>query len=152
VRMTFATDRPFFPYREPEDQRAPPPPGAPVGDGSRELLLYVVAAQRMTASVGETGAFPGSVPYARRTLLPPDLAPLAAGIAGPWLTVMVDPSSPRPGTDELFLRPSGEQVEVEPPPVVQVVTEHIPIPVEPVLATAVLVAVVVARRAKRRER
>lgn len=151
VRMTFSTDRPFFPYREPEDQRTPPPRGAPVGDGSRELLLDVVASQRMTATVGESRAFPGSVPFARRMALPrAELAALTPGSGDPWLTVMVDTSSPRPGTDELFLRPSAEQVEVEPPPIVRMMTDHIPIPVEPVLATAVIVAVVVARRSRRR--
>lgn len=151
VRMTFATDRPLFPYREPSDQRAALPPEARSAEGPRELLLYVVAARRMAATIGESGAFPGSTPFAKRIDLPPALAPLAAGIAEPMTTVMLDSSSPRPGTDDLWLAPSGEQGEVEPPPIVEEVAEPVPIPVEPVAAIgAIAVALVVRRRRRSR--
>ncbi len=142
VRMSFDTDKPFFPYREPADQREPvrPRPGAPRDPSaalspdaaaSRDLLVYVVAAQRLSPSIGESGTFPGSVPFAKR--LGGEL-PKAVGDLldekSPFVTVLVDPSSPRPGTDELYLVPSGDQGEVEPPPVVQIVRRPFFIPIE----------------------
>lgn len=149
VRMSFATDRPLFPYREPADQRAALPPEARSAEGPRELLLYVVASKRMAATIGESGAFPGSTPFAKRIDLPPALAPLAAGIADPMTTVMLDNSSPRPGTDDLWLSPSGEQGEVEPPPTVEEVAEPVPIPVEPALVIGGIAAALVVRRRRR---
>jgi hypothetical protein len=149
VRMTFATDRPLFPYREPADQRAALPPEARSADGPRELLLYVIASKRMAATIGESGAFPGSTPFAKRIDLPPALVPLAAGIADPMTTVMLDNSSPRPGTDDLWLAPSGEQGEVEPPPIVHEVGEPVPIPVEPVLAIGGIATALLVRCRRR---
>jgi len=159
VRMSFDTETPFFPYREPADQREPVkrPAGAP-GDplppevpAPRELLVYLVSAQRMTASIGKTGAFPGSIPFAKHlgSQLPADVGALLAD-NNPFVTVVVDPSTPRPGTDELYFSPSGDQSEVEPPPIVQIVREPIVIPVEGVVLLAGIVGLVLLVRGKKR--
>ena len=151
VRMSFETETPFFPYREPSDQREPAPAGA-VADGSRELLVYVVAAQRLSPSIGKTGTFPGSVPFAKRvgTALPRSIGALLPE-TDPFVTVLVDPSTPRPGTDELYLVPSGDQSEVEPPPVIQIERRPFVIPIEGVVLVAGFGALCVhlVRRARR---
>jgi hypothetical protein len=143
VRMSFDTDTPFFPYREPADQRTPHPAGHPADPLSpplhdalpRELVVYVVSSQRLAPSIGDTGAFPGSVPFAKRlgAALPKEIAALLPAEKNPFVSVVSDPSTPRPGTDELYLRPSGEQGEVEPPPLIHVERRPIFIPIEGVL-------------------
>ena len=54
VRMSFTTDRPFFPYREPSDQRKETTdlPG-------RVLRMFVLSDQRLDAELGNTGIWPG---------------------------------------------------------------------------------------------
>lgn len=145
VRMSFDTERPFFPYREPADQREPGPAGAPPTDASRQLLVYVVSNERVSAQVGSTGAFPGSIPFAKHVgaELPGEIAKLMPE-KSPFVTVVLDPSSPRPGTDELYFDRSGEQGEVEPPPVIQVVKEPFFIPIEGLVLVAGFGAVLVA--------
>lgn len=136
VRMSFETETPFFPYREPADQREPAPSGAPP-DAPRDLLVYVVAAQRLSPSIGRTGAFPGSIPFAKHvgSALPKSVEDLLPE-KDPFVTVLVDPSTPRPGTDELYLVPSGDQSEVEPPVVVQIQRRPFFIPIEGVVLVA----------------
>src|SRR5262245_25321896 len=48
VRMTFQTDRPFFPYREPADQRA----GAKALPGPRLLRVFFLGDARVEARLG----------------------------------------------------------------------------------------------------
>ena len=122
VRMTFKTDRPFFPYREPEDQRAA------AGTGPRLLRVYLLAEKRMAGTLGEMGGWPGQVVWADRltadqrtrllgTLkLPPDTPP-----GSWWLTEFEDRSAPRPGTDEVYFRPAADQAAVARPPVIHYV-------------------------------
>src|SRR5206468_8255579 len=53
VRMTFTAERPFFPYREPEDQRRGPAAGTP-----RLLRVYFLGDARMKGALGEKGEWP----------------------------------------------------------------------------------------------
>lgn len=120
VRMSFATDRPFYPYREPADARALAPPGG------RLLRVYVLAS---TISYGVVGLDPTSR-WEGRTVwagqLPPDVqdrATVMAKVTNPgWagktlcLTEFEDHSSPRPGTDDVYFGPSVDQSPVERPP------------------------------------
>jgi hypothetical protein len=123
VRMTFKTDRPFFPYREPESQASAGP--AP----SRLLRVYFVGDQRMQGTLGEKGnAWPGTVAWANR-LEGSDRDKLLALLklsaqtppASWWLTEFEDRSSPRPGTDDVFFAPAADQTPVERPPVIRYV-------------------------------
>ena len=106
VRMSFATDRPLFPYRVPTDQIAEP------GLGNR-LLAFVVGPGRATGSLGDDAAArPWSqsrVAYARplsadggsATVLTGALpAGAAAAFDGAWLTTFEDDTWPS-GTDDL---------------------------------------------------
>jgi hypothetical protein len=119
VRMTFKTDRPFYPYREPpaappskkSDKKADMPP-------NRLLRIYVLSKGRVEASLGK-GKWPGKTLYANTfsmdncktlawLLQVDDWEPTGTW----WLTEMADTSSPRRGTDDLFFTTSTDQSEV----------------------------------------
>lgn len=121
VRMTFTTERPFFPYREPEDQRRGPAAAAP-----RLLRVYFVGEGRVQGTLGEKGQWPGQVVWANRLRAEQrsnvlGLLKLSAETppAQWWLTEFEDRSSPRPGTDDVYFAPAADQSEVARPPVVQ---------------------------------
>jgi len=116
VRMTFGTDEPFYPYREPEDMRSPgihPP---------RLLRLYVLADDRVRGTLGK------DQPWSARTVwsdhLPADsvkadvLEPLKIDVTrdsewSPRLTMFEDNVSPRYGIDEVYFSSSPDQSVVE---------------------------------------
>jgi hypothetical protein len=123
VRMTFKTEKPFYPYREPIDAPAPKH-----GSAERVLRVYLLADQRYRGVLGETGRWRAATEWADRV---PDserngLA-TAAGVdpasllklggQTPWLTEFADYSSPRKGTDEVFFSPSPDTGPLERPPV-----------------------------------
>jgi uncharacterized protein DUF2330 len=148
VRMSFGAERPFFPYREPEDQRRE-------GSPQRLLRVFFVGPQRVEARLGDAGRpWPGSVRYSSEpgqavealfgAVLPPGQRP-----AGRWLTELVDESTPRPGTDDLYFVPAGDQSRIEPPPIVR--REHVPIPLD-LLALALLVVYLIVRGVRRMRR
>jgi hypothetical protein len=120
VRMTFETDRPFFPYREPEDQRiesANPPP-------QRLLRVFFVGDGRHAGRFGDKLDWPGKTVWANalpekdRTRLFEELK-LPVPTGEPWLTELEDHSSPRPGTDEVYFTHTGDQSAVERPPYIR---------------------------------
>lgn len=131
IRMTFTTDKPVYPYREPEDQRENLPPEAQYQ--SRLLRVFFLGAQRMDATVA-AGPFAGKVTWSgplKKALPLPFSAP-----DKPWLTVFEDASSPRPGTDDLFFAPSKDQTEIKPPPFINRHDTEIPLPVDVVALVA----------------
>jgi hypothetical protein len=112
VRMTFRTDRPFFPYREPKSASA--------GRKPRLLRIFVLAKERVEGRIGRRGAWPGRAVWSRpireeeRSLLLRLLDLPATTAAGALrLTEFVDASSPRPGTDDLFFLRAADQAEIE---------------------------------------
>ena len=114
VRMSFATDKPFFPYREPEvkDKKQ--------NDGSRLLRVLFVSTERMNANLGNA-KWHADVPWsdqltdeqrtqlARETGVAEDEIPAKA-----WLTTFEDRASPRPGTEEVYFVPSPNQTPIRP--------------------------------------
>jgi hypothetical protein len=128
VRMSFHTERPFFPYREPADQGAaatglPPRP--------RLLRVYFLADARFAGTLGDgSRPWPGETVWANRiepaqfeaaarsAHLPPEAISTLAP-RGWWLTEFEDRSSPRPGTDEVYFGRSEDQSAVERPPSVR---------------------------------
>jgi hypothetical protein len=149
VRMSFSTDRPFFPYSEPAEQRTGPAP-------RRLLRIYFVGPWRVEGHLGAQGQqWPGQTVYAedRSGVLDgvlPLLVPRDRRPAPVWLTEMLDQSSPRPGTEDLFFRPASSQTAVEPPPIVD--EDLIPIPVDLILLGAVIAALMWRRARRRRTR
>jgi len=148
VRMTFAAERPFYPYREPEDQRA--------GTGSgRTLRVHVLSTERMHGTIGDRGVWPGRVLYSNTpTTLAARLGTtLGAAIpAGTWLTTFDDRSSPRLGTDEVYFASSSDRSPVIPPAIVRTNTNEIPIPLDWVALIGFVLWVVWRRVRKARTR
>ena len=123
VRMSFKTDRPFFPYREPVDQRDAQSRSVP-----RLLRVFVAAKQRMDGKIGETIDWPGQVVWTnaisdaeRSGLLGKVHLPPESFNDKWWLTEFEDRSTPRPGTDELYFERSMDRTTVARPPVIVVV-------------------------------
>ncbi len=148
VRMTFQTDKPFFPYREPDDQRTGP-------QSARLLDVYVVStAGKLEGAIGEDRhLWPGALSYGRsRDDLDGLLAaalPAGVGIGKAWLMRFRDTSSPRPGTDDLFFAPAATQTELVPPPITWTTPDRVLVPVD-LLALAAALVVLVIRLATRK--
>ena len=120
VRISFKTDAPVYPYREPLDQKAP----RKGRSNSRLLRLFVLSGARVEGHLG-SGAdgktFAGQAVWSK----PVDAATigpaLAAGkfptMVADWhLTEFEDPSDPRLGTDDLYFSKSASQLPIERPP------------------------------------
>jgi hypothetical protein len=148
VRMSFASGRPFFPYREPAD-------AAPTQLPWRTLRVHLVGGRKMEGSLvdgtaGGTRTWPGELEYAGQ--LPGLASMLRAAVPDgalperPWLMSFLDPSVTRP-PGELYFAPSGDAKPVIVP--VQV-DRHIDIPAELVLLVIAVGAVMWRRRARRR--
>ena len=145
VLMSFQTDRPYFPYREPRDQREDVPPAV---SGSRYWRTFFVGTQRVSATIGDgKTAFPGKTTWSgpfEGAFAPPIKVP-----SGAWLTAFEDNSSPRPGVDDLWFDPAPDQTPVKPPPIVIGVVKEIPIPVD-LLAVGVIGAWLAVRAVRKR--
>lgn len=127
VRMTFQTDRPFYPYREPADMQTQSDQNDPVSD--RLLRIFFISDGKYAAHIGETTRQPAKTVWfnevdarSRRTInqdhrLAGDSSLLTDTTR--WLTEFEDTSSPRQGTDELYFRISEDQSAVERPPTIQ---------------------------------
>jgi hypothetical protein len=115
VRMSFTTDKPFYPYREPEDQRGPE-----AAKEKRLLRVFFISTERMEGTVGAAGEWKATVPWSK-TIQDVDRTGLLRKLKMDnepfpmtwWLTEFEDRSSPRPGTDELFFHPAKEQKTTE---------------------------------------
>jgi hypothetical protein len=121
VLMSFDTERPFFPYSEPADQRTGTP--AP---GSRLLRVFFVGTRRMqgaledkkTAWPGRT-VWAGQLPTHRRESLSGAVKKIGVSVPdNAHLTVFEDSSSPRLGTADLFFSPSVDQSVVRRPAII----------------------------------
>lgn len=132
VRLSFKTDKPYYPYREPATARAK---GKFAKD--RTLKVYYVAKQRVDGGIGRTTAWPGEVEWSA-ALPASGRADLMRGSAlgtsqippQARLTVFEDDASPRPGTDEVFFRPSPDQGKIMPEPTEQWSEGRTKIPLE----------------------
>jgi hypothetical protein len=119
LRMTFQSNRPFFPYREPDDQRTLDQDKAP----RRLFRVYFVGAEKVKASIGEDGKpWPGQVAWSnplpnheRDRLLRLLKLPEGTTPATWWLTEFEDRSAPRPGTGDVFFCPAGNQERIDRP-------------------------------------
>jgi len=154
VRMSFTTDRPFFPYREPADQREAKDARA----GNRLLRVFFLGSSRMDGALGggASGAWPGQTVWADRiseanrerfgrllphgSQLPPNT----------WLSVFEDKSSPRPGTDEVYFAPSKQQGTVHLPPVIKIVDQSIPAPLDLIVILILIGGLILLIEWKRR--
>jgi hypothetical protein len=121
VRMTFKTDKPFFPYSEPADQR----PNATVHP-ARLLRIFFLGTEKMQGKLGPKGEpWPGKVAWASKVRSDGEISPRNAVLnrlklpvdtppAAWYLTVFEDRSSPRPGTADVYFSSATDQNPVRP--------------------------------------
>lgn len=120
VRLTFKTDRPFYPYREPADMQH-----ASQHPHGRLLKVYFVADKRYVGTLDDSGVFPGRTAWSdkvqnaeRADVIAKAKLPENAGPKEWHLTEFEDRSSPRPGTDEVYFKVSENQDAVARPPII----------------------------------
>ncbi|HEX8550582.1 MAG TPA: DUF2330 domain-containing protein [Abditibacteriaceae bacterium] len=132
VRLSFKTDKPYYPYREPASARAK---GA--FKAGRTLKVYYLAQQSVAGGIGQSAKWPGKMEFA--AALPSttrDDLVVGAGLKEAQipkqarLTIFSDASTPRPGTDELFFRPAPDQNPQKPAPIIKEVDARKKIPLE----------------------
>jgi hypothetical protein len=128
VRMSFSTDKPFFPYREPEDKeektREP---------GRRLMQVFFLGKGRMAGKLDDTaGTLWNATVRWTDQVKDSFLEKLAKDLdlelpKGTWLTTFEDRTEHRPQAD-LFFEPAAQQTPIVPPPIIVVTnTVHIPI-------------------------
>jgi len=116
IRMSFESDRPFFPYREPAVEAG--------SKAARMLRVYLLGDTRHDGRIGAEGKWQGKTVWSNRVTegnrvslmkrlkLPDDTARAAL-----HLTEFEDVASPRPGNDDLFFRAATDQSPVSKPEV-----------------------------------
>lgn len=140
VRMSFVTERPYFPYREPASQRGEL-------SASRMLSIWFVGPERVKGNVGADGRWPADLEWSDAIR---DLEVAGVNVApNARLTYFQDTSSPRPGTDDLFFTRDTDQSKVVPPPHVITETDTTPIPADVVLAPILLIGWLIRRKRRR---
>jgi hypothetical protein len=119
VRISFKTDVPIYPYREPLDAKEFAGP-----QSNRLLRLYVISDKRVAGKLGDADWVAGKTVWSKpveEAALDPILAegkmPESKGTH--TVTEFEDHSSPRQGTDDISFPPSADQTEVERPDIIQ---------------------------------
>jgi hypothetical protein len=150
VRMSFTTDRPFFPYREPADQRENLPAAAK--GARRTLRIFVLMPDRAAGALEESYVWPGVAKYSR-PVNPAALGPLPFALApNAWLTSFEDTASPRPGVTDLFFSAASDKTEIVPPPLKVVHHLPMPVPLDGLVLAVLGLGYFAYRRRKRRAR
>lgn len=128
VRMSFKTDRPFFPYREPADKEE-----KPASSPSRLLRVFFVSDGRVEGKLGNAAPWQARVPWSdqlteeQRKAVAKETGVAETDIpAQAWMTTFEDPSSPRPGKDEVFFDPAPDRSPIRPPDIIIYKTILIP--------------------------
>jgi hypothetical protein len=134
IRMSFAAEQPFYPYREPVEEVDPKK--APETTVPRLLKLFVLSNERVEATLGAEGerwhaqtewankvtsahidqAMP-SVRYRKGQDTATSGVPEIKARESWYLTEFADHASPRPATDELYFRTLPNAATVERPPI-----------------------------------
>jgi hypothetical protein len=143
VKMSFTTDRPFFPYREPVSQRTG-------SIANRVLRVFFLGPERVFGTVG-SAFWPGLLRWSD-VLDDPLRAELtkSTGVAIPArLTAFIDIGS-RSGTDDLFFSKAAVQSAFVPPPRIRENIEVVLIPLDLIGAVLLIALVFYWRRRARR--
>lgn len=124
LRMTFKTDRPLFPYREPDYRKS-----AETLDATHRLLrIYFLADARYQGELTPDVPWTGEVAFADK-LKPADRTralellglPETTGPAQWWLTEFEDPWPYRVAPADVYFSPAPDQSVVKRPPIVEYV-------------------------------
>jgi hypothetical protein len=149
LRMSFQTDRPLFPYREPD----PTGPAKSLGASRRLLRIYFVADARYQGELTKETPWTGKVAWAgkvspehRTQLLEQLRLPAATGPADWYLTEFEDPWPYRAAPADVYFSRDPSQADVRRDPIVQ----YVAVPGRPdgsvyLLAVAVAISPFLAR-------
>lgn len=148
VRMTFKTDKPFYPYREPVNQF----PSATPTVKARLLRLFFISSERVNGTLNGK-SWPGkpvwtnSIAAADREKLIGQLKLPAKTYPENWrVTEFEDHSTPRPATADVFFAIAADQSTIERPPHIQYVSSGLPGCLMCMLTCALAVGLHVFRR------
>ncbi|HEY8072651.1 MAG TPA: DUF2330 domain-containing protein [Labilithrix sp.] len=122
LRMTFKTERPLFPYREPDPTKIAPA----VGATGRLLRIFFVSDARYGGETSKDLAWTGTAAWSgkvkpedrERALAALKLAP-ASTPSDWWLTEFEDPWPYRNNPADLYFAKSGDQSTLKRPPMVE---------------------------------
>jgi hypothetical protein len=154
LRMSFQTDRPLFPYREPD----PESPAAALGARSRLLRIYLLAEARYQGEFQKESSWTGRVAWAgkltaadrEKTLdmlrLPKDVGP-----AEWWLTEFEDRWPYKAAPADVYFSRAPDQSPVKRRPIVEYVSSPWPSDVTGYALAAVLVVPPLVRRVRKRQ-
>jgi hypothetical protein len=143
VKMSFTTERPFFPYREPASQRRI----ASDPSMTRALRIWFVGPERVSGTIGASTPWPAEL--RRSDMLPDpwraDLARIAKLTlpAAVRLTAFLDQATIRPGADDLFFTRAADQSTFVLPPYIVTTIDKTHVPLDLVFVALVVIGVVV---------
>jgi hypothetical protein len=129
LRMTFKTDRPLFPYREPDPQSM-----AKALNASRRLLrIYFIGEARYKGDLTTGDQWTGRVAWAnqlkqeqRAKVLELLKLPEGTGSAQWWLTEYEDNWAYKPAPSDVYFGPDEQQAVVKRPPIIRYVSSAWP--------------------------
>jgi hypothetical protein len=153
LRMSFQTDRPLFPYREPD----PESPAAALGARSRLLRIYLLAEARYQGEFQRESDWTGRVAWAgkltaadREKTLDMLRLPKDTGPAEWWLTEFEDRWPYKAAPADVYFSRGPDQSPVKRRPIVEYVSSPWPSDVTGYALAAVLVAPPLIRRMRGR--
>jgi hypothetical protein len=152
LRMSFQTDRPLFPYREPD-----PTQFADQLDVNRRLLrIYFIGEARYQGEIGKDEVWSSRVAWSnkigsteRQKLLEVLQLPDSSGPAQWWLTEFEHDWPYQVAPADVYFSPSSDQSTVKRPPIVQYVSSPWPADVTVYAFVALGAAVPLFRRTGR---
>jgi hypothetical protein len=151
LRISFATDRPLFPYREPDYGRAP----TDIGVVTRTLRIFFIAEEAYRGELTKENPWTGQVvwsdriaPDKRRHLLELLQLPETTGPADWWLTEFTDGWPYKIAPADLYFSPAPEQSVLHRPAIIEFVSDSR----SPVDATTVMLVALAGYPVWRRRR
>lgn len=153
LRMSFKTDRPLFPYREPDYKNS----AQALGANRRLLRIYFLSDAKYQGDLTKDSPWTGKVAWAnkisdndRKNTLSLLKLPEGTGPAHWWLTEFEDAWPYRVAPADVYFAQSAEQNPVKRPPIIQYVDARWPMDGSAYALAAVLVGPPVLRRWRRR--
>jgi hypothetical protein len=129
LRLSFHSDRPLFPYREPDSKSA----AETLEAKSRLLRIYFIADARYDGELAKDAPWTGRVAWTNK-MAPDDrkrtlellTLPETSGPTQWWLTEFEDPWPYRVAPADLYFAQSENQNSVKRPPIVEYVSSWLP--------------------------
>lgn len=154
LRISFQTDRPLFPYREPDSRKS----AEALGASQRLLRIYFLADSRYEGELTKEQPWTGQVAWSdklvdasRKKILELLKLPETTGPAEWWLTEFEDNWPYQIAPADLYFGPSARQDVVKRPPIIQYVSTALPGDVTAYAIVAVVIAPLIWRRRKRHQ-